>query len=157
MEFIPEPKLKRMLMDKKELDFGDGIIRELKEEFRIYTKLIDIVGINRELKRFYIMELKSKRASYLALEQLLMYREMFEESLKHSNEYRDYSLQCYLIAGHCNQSQAVKYLNPHVKFVDYRKMIVEKARELWSHTADVLKTQGGALRYIFPMQESEDK
>lgn len=151
MEFIPEPKLKRMLMNKKELDFGDGAIGELKEEFRIYTKLIDIVGINRELKRFYLIELKSKKAGYYALEQILEYLELFEESLKSSPDYREYTVQCYLIARLCCSDMMMKHLYPKIKFINYENMKTQNPddKKKWPDVLKTLKNQGRALFRTF--------
>lgn len=150
MNCIPEPKLKQMLMNKEELSFGDGEINERKEEFRIQHKLIDIVGINRDLKVFYLIELKSKGADTLALSQLLTYKHLFEESLRSSPEYKDYSVQCYLIASKTNQETMFEELWPKVKFVNYNTMIAKPKSKLWPSQEKLLKIQGNALKYKFP-------
>lgn len=157
MEYMPEPKVKDMLMKMGTLDFGDGEITDLKEEFRVQNKLIDIIGINRELGRFYIIEIKSKTANYLALEQLLMYREYFAAGMLHSPEYHRFEIQCYLIAGKCNQSMAIKYLNPRVRFIDYRTMQEAKHWQASKSSADdyLFRCQGNALSRIFPEAAEE--
>lgn len=159
MEFIPEPQLKQMLMNKKELDFGDGVIGELKEEFRIHTKLIDIVGINRDLKRFYLIELKSKKVGYYALEQILGYLELFEESLKNSPDYREYSVQCYLVARLCCSDMMMKHLYPKVKFINYENMETQNPddKRIWPDVLKTLKNQGRALFRTFNPSSVEIK
>ncbi len=127
MAIIEETKFKWELRKKKQLDFGDGIITDLQEEFKIMNGRIDFLGINKDLKKFYLIEVKMGKINLPALEQTLNYLWNFEKSLKYSPEYKDYDVQCYIMGKSCGPCCTMRHLFPKVKFVNRKTLKVEKS------------------------------
>ncbi|KKU53560.1 MAG: hypothetical protein UX75_C0036G0035 [Candidatus Moranbacteria bacterium GW2011_GWE2_47_10] len=144
MPMLAETVFKWKLMKNKYLDFGDGVISELKEEFRTINGKIDILGINRVLKRFYLIEVKMGKIHLPALEQTLNYLWQFEQSLNHSPEYKDYEVQCYLVGKSCGPTYTMRHLFPKVKFVDRASLMTDATHGLieWESSKEHIRLNG---------------
>jgi hypothetical protein len=149
-----EKELQEIMMEYGDLYIDGNSIYDLESEVQVGNGYVDIMGVNHEQKKFYILELKLNDIDAKALCQIIRYICDFKEVLV-SSDYSDYSIYGYLVGKSCKIPTEVKFLKDIVSYVEYKNLIELETYKYVTNGeyAKTLAGNGKLLSDLFPYDE----